>query len=317
MDAFPHLVSAIAVIVILYALAIFMRRRGVLNEGHSLVLARIVVDLFLPAIVFVTLAGQTIRPQELAPALVMLGLELGAIALAWWVSALLRFDKAQQGAIVFCAAFGSSTFLGYTIIAEMYPNQPEAMTEAVLISEIGVGYTIFILGPILAAYFGSASLDGRARWAAALGFFKSPVFFALLIGILWGALGLPGEENAILAPLFRVCHVLAAALTPVAILSVGLMFKMPSVRSIVAALAIVILIKLLLKPLTAGFVATQLDFPQLWTDVLVLLAAMPPAVLGPIFLKRYGGDASLASALLLAATLASSLTLLIVFSLIG
>jgi len=96
MDAFPHLVRAIAVIVILYALALLMRRRGALNEDHSLVLTRIVVDLFLPAIVFATLAGQTIRPQELAPALVMLGLELGAI--------------------VFCAAFGSSTFLGYALI---------------------------------------------------------------------------------------------------------------------------------------------------------------------------------------------------------
>ena len=44
---------------------------------------------------------------------------------------------------------------------------------------------------------------------------------------------------------------------------------------------------------------------------------MPPAILGPIFLKRYGADASLASALLLAATLVSSVTLLIVFAVIS
>ena len=316
MDAFHQLVSAIAVIVILYALALLMRRRGVLTEEHSLILARMVTELFLPAIVFVTLAGTSIKLNQLAPAGVMLGLELSAIALAWTVTALLRFDRGQRGAIIFCSAFGSSTFLGYLLIAEMYPNRREAMTEAVLISEIGVGYTIFILGPILAAYFGLGTSDSKP-WSASLSFFKSPVFFALVIGLLWGVLGLPGEDNAFLSPVFRVCHVLGAALTPVAILSVGLMFRLPRVRSILVPLGIVILIKLLLKPLAAGLLASLLGFPELWKDVLVLLAAMPPAVLGPVFLRRYGGDASLASTLLLAATLVSCLSLFVVFSSVG
>ncbi len=317
MDAFHHLVEAVVVIVILYALALLLRWRGVLAEKHSMILARIVTDLFLPAIVFVTLAGKSIRLDQLAPAFVMLALELSAIALAWTVSALLRFDRAQQGAIIFCSAFGSSTFLGYSLITQMYPNQPQAMTEAVLISEIGVGYTIFILGPVLAAHFGSGTSGAKSLWSSALSFFRSPVFFALLIGLLWGILGLPGEDNAYLAPIFRVCHILAAALVPVAILAVGLMFKLPSLRSILLPLGIVVLIKLLLKPLAAGAASSLLGFPDLWRAVLVLLAAMPPAVLGPVFLRRYGGDASLASALLLAATLISCGTLLIVFSFVG
>jgi hypothetical protein len=61
----------------------------------------------------------------------------------------------------------------------------------------------------------------------------------------------------------------------------------------------------------------MLDFPELWKDVLVLLAAMPPAILGVVFLRRYGGDAALASALLLAATIVSVFSLLIIFSIIS
>ena len=76
-----------------------------------MVLARIVTDLCLPAVVFVSLAGQTIRVDQMAPALVMLGLELTCIAVAWIVSLSLGFNKAQQGAVVFCSAFGTSTFL--------------------------------------------------------------------------------------------------------------------------------------------------------------------------------------------------------------
>jgi len=199
----------------------------------------------------------------------------------------------------------------------MFPNTPEALSEAVLISEIGVGYPIFILGPILGAYFGSQAVATKQQWKASLAFFKSPVFFALIIGLLWGHFQLPGQENIFLAPLFQLCNVLSSALTPLAILSVGLMFKLPHLRNIMVPLIIVILLKLIIKPLLASFLATQFGFPELWKEVLVLLAAMPPAVLGAVFLRRYGGDASLASALLLAASLVSCVTLVVVFCTIG
>ena len=317
MNVFHSLVNAILVIALIYALALVLRRKGTLTEDHSLTLARIVTDLCLPAVIFVSLARQTIELHQIEPALVMLGLELFCIAVAWGVSVLLKFDRAQQGAIVFCSAFGSSTFLGYAIIMQMFPHTHEALSEAVLISEIGVGYPIFILGPLLAAYFGSQKVERAVQWKASLGFFKSPVFYALIIGLLWGAFRLPGQENAFLAPLFQLCHVLASALTPLAILSVGLMFRMPPLRHIMASLAIVILLKLIIKPLLAGWLAVQCGFPDLWQEVLVLLAAMPPAVLGAVFLRRYGGDASLASALLLTASVASCVTLLGVFWVIG
>jgi predicted permease len=316
MPAFHQLVNAILVIVGIYAIALILKSRAILKEEHSLVLARIVTDVFLPAVVFVSLASQTIHPDQIEPALVMLGLEITFIGVAWGISSVLGFSRAQQGAIVFCSAFGSSTFLGYSIVLQMYPDTPQAMSEAVLISEIGVGYPIFILGPILAAYFGSKKL-GKSDWKSSLGFFKSPVFFAMIAGLFWGILKLPGKENLYIAPLFHLGSVLAAALTPLAILAVGLMFKKLKTRTILLPLSIVIFLKLFLKPLLAGFAAAQFDFPDVWKQVLVLMAAMPSAVLGVVFLRRYGGDATLASALLLTATVLSSFTLIGVFWLVG
>jgi predicted permease len=149
------------------------------------------------------------------------------------------------------------------------------------------------------------------------GFFQVPCFFALIIGLLWGYYRLPGQNNAFMVPIFQLCNVLASALTPLAILSVGLMFKLPNLRKILVPLTIVILLKLVSKPLIAGSLATLFGFPELWKEVLVLLAAMPPAVLGAVFLRRYGGDASLASALLLTASLVSCVTLVGVFWIIG
>ena len=68
MGTFHHLFEALLVIVILYALAVLMRRRGTLTEEHSLILARIVTDLCLPATIFISLAGQSIQLHQLSPA---------------------------------------------------------------------------------------------------------------------------------------------------------------------------------------------------------------------------------------------------------
>lgn len=317
MNLFVSLSQAIFSLVLVYVLALYLRRRGVLEESHSLVLARIVTELCLPAVVFYNLATTHIALTELQPAFVMLGAELFCIALAWSIGTLLRMPRGVKGAVIFCAAFGSSTFLGYAIMMELYPDTPRAMTEAVLISEVGVGYPIFILGPLLAAYFGTSDATPRKVLAASLAFFKSPVFYALILGVLWQPLGLPGQEKEYIKPLFDVCHLLSQALTPLAILSVGLMFKIPTLKQSLVALLVVIAIKLFLKPLLLAEVSHAMGFEKLWKDVLVLLGAMPPAVLGAVFLRRYGGDASLASGLLLVATLVSCVTILGVFWLVG
>ena len=312
MSPMHQLFNAIAVICAIYLISVVLKRKRILQEEHSLTLARIVTDVCLPAIVFSGLAGQRVTLRALEPSALMLVLEISCIILAWSVTKLLGFDRRRQGAVVFCSAFGSSTFLGYSIITQMYPGNTAALGEAVLISEIGVGYPIFILGPVLAAYF-SGKKSGAS---ASLGFFRSPVFFALLAGILWGSLNLPGKES-ILAPLFHLADVLAGALTPLAILSVGLMFRKPSVRTIALPLAIAVAIKLVLKPLAASVIGNAMGFPDMWHDVVVILAGMPPAVLGAVYLRRYAGEASLASAVLLSATIISGLTLLGVFWLVG
>ena len=58
---FIGIVNAILAIVLIYVLALVLRRKGTLTEDHSLTLTRIVTDLCLPAIIFVSLAKQTIR----------------------------------------------------------------------------------------------------------------------------------------------------------------------------------------------------------------------------------------------------------------
>lgn len=307
------LLQAVASIMVLYGIAVLLRWKGILTESHSRTLAALVTDVFLPAMIFSGMASRAFTAEQLLPAGVMLLLELGSIALAFLVTGLLGYDRTGKGPVVFCSAFGSSTFLGYSIVMQMYPGDPGALQEAVIISEIGVGYPILILGPVLAAHFGS----GRGGLKASLSFFRSPVFFALVAGTAWSLLGLPGEDGRLTAPLFHLAHVLSGALTPVAVITVGLLLKRARIRTMIVPLAVVVAIKLIIKPLAAAGLSSAFGLPELWRDLLVIMAAMPPAVMGVVFLKRYGGNASEASALLLSATLISCLTVVAVFALSG
>lgn len=314
LHTYQNLLNAILVLVALYGLVCILKSRNILHDEHSQIFARVVTDLCLPAAIFGNLAGRTITWHQISPSLRMLGLELFCIALAWFVCTLLRFDKAQQGAVVFCSAFGSSTFMGYPIIMEMYGHNSSALAEAILMSEIGVGYPIFIAGPILATYFATGSSNIRLLPNAVSSFVRSPVFFALILGILWRHLQLPGPENIVMAPLFQLCSVLSNALMLFALLAVGILFSWPSFSTILLPLLVVVGIKLLLKPTAAHWFMS--GYPVLWQQVAVILSAMPPALLGVIYIKRHGGDASLASALLLAATVCSSATAIGMFYLL-
>jgi predicted permease len=227
-----------------------------------------------------------------------------------WISCLLKLSNAQTGAVVLCSAFGSSAFLGYSFIMSVFPGQSVALDEGVLISEVGVGYPIYILAPMLASRFGTAgSKENGIYRKIVLDFLKSPVFFSLILGILWSVFKLPTGDHGFLGPFFKLFKDLSSALTPLAILSIGLMFEVPKIKSILIPFIIVVLIKLIFQPVAANVLSVSFGFSDLWREILVILSAMPPAVLGVVFLKRYGADASLASALVIAVTLVSVITL--------
>ena len=293
-----------------------MKKRKILHEDHSSLLSKIVTDICLPATVFFGLSQFPIHEKQILPSLVMLFIELTTIGLAWLITSILKLPRQKQGAIIFCSAFGSSTFLGYPLIINVFPESEAALSEAVIMSEIGVGYPLFILGPLLAIYFSSSFKEEGIPWKLSLSFFKSPVFFAFIIGVAWKNMGLPGPDNFLFKPIFQLASVLKSALLPLVILSVGLMFKKIEVRKILLPIIIVVAIKLIIKPLMANYTIKALNFPDTWREIAVILDSMPSAFLGVVFIKRFGGNSELASSLLLTTTILSAVTLPVLFTLL-
>ncbi|MCB2228366.1 MAG: AEC family transporter [Desulfarculaceae bacterium] len=316
MDPQARALASIAVLVGVIILAMLLRRWGVVAREQGKLFASLVTDVTLPALIFTSLARQSLSWGEAALAGSMVLAEMLCLALAWVLARAWRLSPPRQGAFMLTAAFGSSALLGYALINQVFPGDAAALAEAVLISEVGVGPALFTVGVMVAIYYGRASVSGRERLSAALGYFRSPIFWAMTTGLVCSGLPIPWD-NPLLAALTQGLHVLGRANTFLVALVVGVVLEFKDYRAILGLAAAVCVLKLILKPVLVWLPSLAMDLPAWQVQVLVLEGAMPSALLTVALSAKYGCDAGLASRLVFATTLAGAVTMLIMFRLLG
>lgn len=312
MDIYLKIVISIAILMGMILLAVLLRSVGLIKEEQGKLFADLVTHVTLPALVFSSLSHATIFPEYLLLALLMIAAELLSLVLAWTVGRRLGLENAQMGAFILTSAFGSSSFLGYVLISQVFPGSVDAMTEAVIISEVGLVPVLFTVGTMVAIYYGKSDLDSKGRLLATTSFFKSPLFFSLVLGVLWSMLQLP-LEGTLITPIFHFLGVLSSANTFLVAMTVGVVLHFSGMRAIVWLILFTVLIKLILKPLMVWVPTLAMDLQDWQIQVLVLEAAMPSALLTVVFAKTYGCDAKLASKLIFATLVASCITIIIMF----
>lgn len=315
MDFQIRVLSSIAVLVGLICLAVLLRKLKVLDESQGVLFAKLVSQVTLPATIFVYLVEKSIPWRETQLAGIMFLAEVACLGLAWLVGRWLALDRARLGAFMLTAGFGSSALLGYALVLEVYPGQAQAIVDAVIISELGVGPALFTIGVMVAIYFGGEKVGTREKVSAALAFFRSPIFFALALGLLCSYIGLP-IHNPVVASLLDGLKVVAGANTLVVALTVGLILRLNVFSAGVTLVVAVCAIKLILKPLLVWLPLAAINLPDLGKHILVLEAAMPSAMLGVVLAKRYGCDGGLAAKLAFSTTIAGGATILLVAGLL-
>jgi predicted permease len=315
MDIQIRVISTIVVLVGLILLAVGFRRIGLIKEEHAPLFSTLVTRVTLPALIFVSLAKSVLQWEYAVLALLMLMAEIASLGLAWLGGRVLRLAAPQLGAVMLVAGFGSSSLLGYALISQVYSGDNQAIAEAVIISELGVGPALFILGTMIALYYGSTGGGADARMAEALKFFRSPIFFSVVAGLAWSFLQLP-TDTSYLKPLFQALRVIGSANTFLVAMMVGLLLHLQGLRSFIGLALLVVAIKLILKPVLVWLPATGLGMSETQTQILVLEAAMPSALLAVVLASSYGCDAKLASRLVFVTSLASCITVVIMFRLL-
>jgi len=298
-------------------LCLFLKYRGIIKAEHSPLFAQLLIQVVLPVVIFSKLATHPIAPRQLLLVVSMIVAVIVCLGASWGAGRVLRLDRAKTGALMIASSFGASTLIGYPLIQYAFPHNPEAMIDAILISELGVGLPIFTLCVWVAMYFGQGVAEAPGhQHKIPLDYFRSPIFIALAAGLLISPLHLD-PESPYLAPFFQAADMVVASIALLACLILALELDLRSMRHIWLVMVISAAIQMGLHPLVAGLQADLYQFSLSQRQVLVLEAAMPSAILGVVFASRYRCAAHLNAALVFGNILISLLAVPLVFWLLG
>ena len=316
MSVYTQTLGSIIVLAAIILLIVLLQRKGIFDASDSTLFADLVIKLTLPATIFYALAHSALEWKYVTIVAVMFAGEMVLLAFARVVGIFLRLTPAQMGSFLLASVFGSSALLGYALVAQVFPQNSDAMAEAVFVSELGVGLPLFTVGVFVAMYYGRKAQAGSDVLGSMLAFFRSPIFAAVVAGTLWSVWKLP-LHGAVMLPVFDAVRIVAQANTFLVTLLVGVSLRFDSLRQIAGIVLAALVIKLLLSPLVCTLPAEYLGLEPWQLQVLLIESAMPSAMLSVALAKRYGCDAALASKLVFATLLVSAVSVAVMMRLMG
>lgn len=313
MNADLHVLETVLAFAAVVLLCLFLKRLAIVREEHGPLFANLLTEGALPVVIFSQLVTHPLAWSQLLLVLAMVVSVSLCLALTWAAGTLLKLERPNLGALMMTAAFGSSTLIGYPLVQYAFPGDPEALTNAVLISELGVGLPIFTVCVAVAMHFGECHGRGDDSRQAFLHYFRSPIFVAVAAGLLCAPLHL-NPQLPWLAPWFEAFRMIGGAITILACLILALNLNFRSLRGLLPLLLLVVVVKMLLQPLLSNWqgVLYHLSLPQ--RQVLVLESAMPSAILASVFATRYRCAPQLTANLIFLTIILNLLTLPVVFA---
>ena len=311
-----HIIETVVAFALVVLLTIFLKKKEILKASDTPTFTRLLTEVVLPVVIFFQFLRYPPAARHLLPVLAMLITGCCTLVAAWLVGRLLGFSRSTTGALMIVSSFGSSALLGYPLIQYTFPHNPGAMTEAILISELAVGLPIFTLCPLVAMHFGEASKIPGSPPSTLLQYFRSPIFIAVILGFAVSRFHVP-LESPFVAPVIEAAKIINGTLAALACLILGMQIKVESFKRLLPIVAISAALQMGLQPLLAYGQAVLYHLGGLERQVLVLIAAMPSAVLGPVFAVRYKCDGELASTVTFVNILLAVLGIPVVFWLLG
>lgn len=309
------LFEGVSVVFTIITLAFLLRRFGLFKKEDSLIFSKAVIKITLPALIFSSLALSTFKPEFLNLAVIMAIVEVAILILAYLIAKMLKFNKGKTGALMLVSAFGMSSMLGYPLIRQVFPGSAIAVEEAVVTSEFGVGFLLFIVAPLIAMYFGDGEVKGKNLLKTAAKFFVSPIFVSLVLGILVSFINI-NQENTITKTAIRLFDLVGNANTLLVCFTVGLIVEFKRIEKVFGFLALAVLLKLIIKPLLAYILTSNGVFTVMMDEVVLIETALPSAILVSVFAKQYNCRADLVSLSIMTTLLISLASISLLFVLL-
>lgn len=315
MDIQLRAFSSIGVLLMLIFGIMMLKRHGVLKEEYGRMCPTLIVKVTLPALIFVTLIHANFTWDYGKMTLLLMSSSVVCLGIGWLLAKAFRLDGPSTAPVILVCGFSSSSVLGVPLISELFPVDKEMVIETVVISSLGRLPVIITGGTPIALYYGASELSFQERRKAALGYFHSPIFIALVAGIVFA--NFTEHDNSITHSLLDGFRLISAGNTLMVLLTLGLLLQLDDLKGVRGLAACVVFVNLVLIPLLMMPPAHLMNLRHWEIEVLALEGAMPAISLTVVLCYEYGANARLAAKLVLATIMASVFTIPLVFFVSG
>jgi predicted permease len=293
----------------LIALGFICARTGFIGPAAGPGLSQVVFNLAMPALLFRTVA--TIDQQSLSPWPLWAAL-FGGIAVVWIVTTIVasttKLIDAAPAAAAMGGSFGNLAMLGLPLMLAHFGDR----------AALPVGFVLSIHAPVLwlAAVIHIES-SGRGQLPSIVSvirqlvnqLIRNPIVLALLLGTLWRLTGL-----GLHAVPDRFLDLLGEAGIPTALVALGLTLAGYSLKGQWRGILTLMTLKMVLLPVVVWLIARYVvGLAPFWTQIVIVLAAMPTGANAYLFAERYATGSAPVSGAIALGTALSLVTLSVLF----
>ena len=301
MSIFSTTLSQMAFLFSLIVIGFILTKLKVVNTDAAGILAKLENNLFIPALVLNTFV-QNFTVDRLQSAWQMLLasiiLLLVVIPLAIGVSKLMTKDRYIQNIYTYGLCFSNFAFMGNAVVSALFPD-------------IFLEYLIFTLILWMGIYlWGAPSLlmsDGsKQTLKSRLKSFTSPMFIAMLVGIVLGLTGvkLPDWTNSVISSSANCMSPIAMLLTGITVANIDLKKTFKN-----GQIYLISLIRLLAFPLLFLVIFMFLPLPETMMICAMCSLAMPLGLNTIVIPSAYGKDTSAAAGMAIISHILSCITI--------
>jgi malate permease and related proteins len=272
----------VALVLLCFAAGMVLRRAWPRSGDLSKVLDRVVLGIALPALILLKVPTLPIGADAAVPLVVAWAALAVAATTVLVASKVAGWDRRTVGTLLLVTPLANTSFLGVAAVRAILGE--DHLAPALAYDQLGTFLGLVTYGSVIAGRYGH---HAEVPVSVVRRLFAFPPFLALLASIPLRWIDLPG-------PAVDVLDLLAELVAPLAVLALGIRFRLRTDRDVLAPALTCLSTRMVLVPALA-LVAFHVGPGGIAWEAAVLESAMPPMVTAGVVATAAGLDERLAT----------------------
>ena len=286
---------------LIIALGYFLKRLGTINTNFIRLSTKIVFNVSLPALIFTEVSKVSL--DEVFDIKMLVFVYSGIIVsfiIIWLISIPLLKNGKDRGAFIQGSFRSNFAIIGLALISNIFGS--DKLGKASLLLAFIV--PLFNILSVIALMVPNRKEKQLNAAKTLLEIIKNPLIIAVMLAIPFSHYrwNLPGI-------VLTTADYLAALSLPLALIGIGGFMNFEDIKKASFTAILSSTIKLVLIPLSACFIAYELDFPASDMGIIFIFFGCPTAIVSFIMAEAMGSNGKLAGNIVLMTTLGSIITI--------